>query len=555
MKERIAQLELWMRANEDEHIEFKEAKQRCDFEDLVKYCVALANEGGGRMILGVTDRMPRQVVGTQAFRELERTKSGLTDRVRLRVDAEEILHPQGRVLVFHVPSRPIGMPVHYDGRYFMRSGGDLVPMLPDVLKRIFEEAGPDYTAEICPKAVLDDLNSDAIEDFRNRWLRKANNPNLRGLSAEQILSDAELLTRDGLTYAALILFGTREALGLHLPQAEVIFEYRSSDATGPAQQREEFRQSFFSFYDELWRLINLRNDKQHFQDGLFVWDIPTFNEGAVREAILNAVSHRDYRMGGSVFIRQYPRRLEIVSPGGLPPGITPENILWEQAPRNRRIAESFARCGLVERSGQGMNRIYESCIRESKPKPDFAHTDSFHVWLTLHGEVRHPEFLRFLEKLGRERLESFTTQDLLVVDHVFREESVPEIFKGNLLRLVEQGVVERISRGRGTRYVLSRQFYGFIGKKGVYTRKRGLDRETNKSLLVKHIQDNQAAGSRMKEFCEVLPSHSRSQIQVLLRELVKEGRIHAHGVTQAARWYPGAKNSDNNCNHKQGRSN
>lgn len=537
MKEHIQLLELWMLATENEHFEFKEAKQRYDFEELVKYCVALANEGGGKMILGVTDRMPRRVVGTQAFRALERTKSGLTDRVRLRVDVEEIMHPQGRVLVFHVPSRPIGMPVHYEGRYFMRSGGNLAPMLPDVLKRIFDEAGPDYTAEICSRATLNDLDTDAIEDFQNRWLRKANNASLRGLPAEQILSDAELLTRDGLTYAALILFGTREVLGRYLAQSEVVFEYRSSDATGPAQQREEFRQSFFSFYDKLWSLINLRNDRQHFQDGLFVWDIPTFNEGAVREAILNAISHRDYRMGGSVFVRQYPRRLEIVSPGGLPPGITPENILWEQAPRNRRVSESFARCGLVERSGQGMNKIYEACIKESKPKPDFSHTDDYHVWLTLHGEVQHPEFLRFLEKLGRERLESFTTQDLLVVDHIFMDEAVPETFKANLYRLAGRGVIERISRGRGTRYVLSRQFYEFIGKRGIYTRKRGLDHETNKMLILKHIEDTKGKGSPLGDLMQVLPMLSRRQIQRLVGELESEGRIFGRGKTRARLWY------------------
>jgi len=168
MNERIQQLEHWMQARENEHLEFKEAKQDYDFEELVKYCVALANEGGGKMILGVTDKMPRRVVSTQAFRNLDRTKGGLTDRLRLRIDVEEINHPNGRVLVFHVPSRPIGTPVHYEGRYFMRSGGNLAPMLPDVLKRIFDEAGPDYTAEICLRAKLDDLDSESIMDFRNR---------------------------------------------------------------------------------------------------------------------------------------------------------------------------------------------------------------------------------------------------------------------------------------------------------------------------------------------------------------------------------------------------
>jgi len=328
MNERVQQLESRMQARESEHFEFKEAKQRYDFEELVKYCVALANEGGGKMILGVTDKIPRRVVGTQAFRNLERTKAGLTERIHLRIDAEELIHPDGRVLVFHIPPRPIGMPIHYAGRYFMRSGGDLVPMLPDMLKRIFDESGPDYTAEVCPKATMDDLDPSAIEDFRNRWIKKSKNEKMRSPSAKQILFDAELLAGEGVTYAALILFGKREALGRLLAQGEVIFEYRSSDVSGPAQQREEFRQGFFSFYDELWNLINLRNDRQHFQDGLFIWDIPTFNESAVREAILNAISHRDYRMAGSVFVRQFPRRLEIASPGGLPRGITPENILW-----------------------------------------------------------------------------------------------------------------------------------------------------------------------------------------------------------------------------------
>ena len=249
--------------------------------------------------------MPRQVVGTQAFENLGRTKEGLIERIRLRVEVEEILHPQGRVLVFHVPSRPIGMPIHYNGRYFMRAGGSLSSMLPDMLKRIFDEAGPDYTAEICQKASLDDLDSNAIEDFRNRWIQKSKNGKLGGLSAEQLLTDSELLSLEGLTYAALILFGKRESLGRLLAQAEVVFEYRSGDTTGPAQYRQEFRQGFFNFYEDLWKLINLRNDRQHFQDGLFVWDILTFNEGAAREAILNAVSHRDYRMAGSVFVRQY----------------------------------------------------------------------------------------------------------------------------------------------------------------------------------------------------------------------------------------------------------
>src|SRR3989337_2613102 len=98
------QIDEWLRAKEDEHLEFKEAKNNFHFEKLVRYCAALANEGGGSIVLGVTDKPPRQVVGTAAFREIERTKAGLVEKLRLRITADEIKHRDGRVLVFTAPA-------------------------------------------------------------------------------------------------------------------------------------------------------------------------------------------------------------------------------------------------------------------------------------------------------------------------------------------------------------------------------------------------------------------------------------------------------------------
>ena len=527
-----------MDAREGEHLEFKEAKNNFHFEKLVKYCAAMANEGGGTMILGVTDKSPRHVVGSQAFDQIERTKAGLISRLRLRVDVDEVQHPDGRVLVFQVPSRPIGMPIAIDGAYWMRGGEDLVPMTPDLLKRIFDESGPDFSAEICPGASLGDLDLVAIEELRQRWLRKSGNQALASMPVRQILADAELIGAKGVTYAALILLGTHGAMGRHLAQAEVVFEYRSTEAVGPANQRIDYRQGFLAYYDKLWETINLRNDLQHFQDGLFMLDVPTFSEAATREAILNAVGHRDYRNQGSVFIRQYPRRLEIVSPGGFPPGISVENIIDRQSPRNRRLVDCFARCGLVERAGQGFNRIYEETIRQSKPLPDFTHTDAFQVSLTMHGELQDPKFLRFLEKVGPERSSTFTTHELLVLDLVRRERLIPDELRPTLLALAEEGIVETVGRGRGAKYLLTRKYYAATGRKGVYTRKRGLDRETNKSLLLKHLKDNAQEGSPMVDLQQVLPALSRRQVQGLLAELREDGLASSVGTTRSARWYP-----------------
>ena len=533
-----------MNARENEHLEFKAARTSFRFENLVKYCVALANEGGGRMILGVTDRLPRAVVGSRAFSDLERTKAGLIERLRLRVDVEEIQHPNGRVLVFKIPSRPIGMPMHYNGAYWMRGGETLIPMTPDQLQRIFAETSPDFSAEICTQAQLEDLDPSSVEVLRQLWQRKSTDQNILTRPVEQLLGDAELLVDGKVTYAALILLGTRKALGKYLAQAEIIFEYRSDEVPGPAAERHEFRQGFLPVLDEIWRLINQRNDLQHFQQGLFIWDVPTFNERMVREAVLNAVSHRDYRNGGSIFVRQYPRRIEIVSPGGFPPGITLENILRQQNPRNRRIAEVLGKCGLVERAGQGFDSIFRECIQQSKPLPDFSHTDAHTVFLTLHGDIQDPEFLRFLEEIGREQVALFRLDDLLLVDLVHREQPIYDDLKPRTERLLERGIIERVGRGRGVKLLLSRRFYRDIGKPGVYTRKRGLDRQTNKELLLRHILENRKDGSRLRELIQVLPAHSYVQVQRLIQDLRAEGKIHKVGNTSSARWYPGSTPTD-----------
>lgn len=536
MKERLEQLRRWMEEREDEHLEFKEAKARFDFEELVKYCCALANERGGRVIFGVTDKRPRRVVGTNAFQALERTTAGLVERLHLRVEVEEFTHPDGRVVIFHVPSRPVGMPIQYKGAYWMRGGDGLVPMTPDMLQRIFAEAQPDFSAQVCPGSRPEDLDPAAVAVFRTRWAEKGRRPELLESPVARLLEDAELLVDGAVTYAALVLLGTRQALGRHLAQAEIVFEYRADEAAIEYQQRKEYRQAFLLFHDDLWSTVNLRNPIFSYQEGLFRRDIPAFNEGAVREAILNAVSHRDYRLAGSTFIRQWPARIEIVSPGGFPPEITPENILFRQSPRNRRIAEALARCGLVERSGQGADRMFQAALREGKLPPDFGKSDAYQVALTLHGTVQDEAFVRFVERVGAETQHSLSVEDLVLLHAILREQHAPKPFANRLPDLLAIGAVERLGRDR---FMLAKRFYVLKGRPGEYTRQRGLDRETNKTLLLRHIEESGENGAPFEELSQVLPSASRNELKVLLRELKAEGRAHVRGTTRSARWYVG----------------
>lgn len=532
--DRIQQLLIWMQEKEGERLEFKAAKNRYDFEELTRYCVALANEGGGKIILGVSDARPRKVVGTRAFDQPERTRSGLNQRLHLGIDFEEILHPDGRVLVFHVPSRPLGVALQWEGRFFVRDGESLVGMPSDRLREIFSEAGRDFSAEVCPGLAVTDLQPDAIEEFRRRWMVKSGNNQLATLSQTQLLSDIDALDGEGVTFAALILFGSRTALTTHLAQAEVIYEYRSSDASGPAQERHEFREGFFSWYDKLWGLISLRNDRQHFQEGPFVLDVLTFDERAVREAILNAVSHRNYQLGSSVFVCQYPNRIRLDSPGGLPVEVGLENILHRQSPRNRRIAEIFAKCGLVERAGQGVNLMFEAAIRQSKARPDFSGTDQHTVCLTLHGRMQNAAFVRYIRQADQTAVDSLSTEDWLALDVLSREEVLGEDLLPRAEHLLESGLIVRAGKGR---FILNRAYYEFQNRVDTFDRLR--ENEQRKEVLEAHLSGYAVDGRPIGELEKLLPKLGRKEVRKLLEELREEGRAFLIGEKRGARWFPG----------------
>ena len=160
---------------------------------MARYCAALSNEGGGKLVLGISDKKPRLIVGTQAFIDLNRCKLSLTQKLRQRIDIQEMTSPQGRILIFHIPPRPQGDAVEYDGAYLMRAGESLVPMTKDLLKRIFAENDQDFSSQICKGATIDHLDPAAIEKLRSLWERNSGNETLAHLPVLQLLSDAELI--------------------------------------------------------------------------------------------------------------------------------------------------------------------------------------------------------------------------------------------------------------------------------------------------------------------------------------------------------------------------
>ncbi len=247
-----------LNAKEGENVEFKEEKNSYEFDNLAKCACAVSNLGGGLVVLGITDKRPRKVVGSQAFVQPERTRKGLIDRLHINVDFTELSDEAShRMLVFIVPSRPIEQVVRNssDGIAWWRIGNSLVPMPDEVRRQIYEEGGYDFSADICPGATLADLDKDAIANFRQRWFQRSGLKRIQTLSDRQLLMDCDAITDEGVTYAALILMGTHKSLTKYLAQAEIVFEYRPNLSFGPAPQREDFREPFFLVFDRLWENI------------------------------------------------------------------------------------------------------------------------------------------------------------------------------------------------------------------------------------------------------------------------------------------------------------
>lgn len=531
----VTQLEDWLMRPEGTTLEFKEARNSFNSKnDLPDYCAALANEGGGKLLSGVNNA--GKVVGTHAFQgTVDKVSHELYTKIKIRVDIEEIEHPDGRVLVFHVPGRLQGQRIKSTGRYLypMRMGESLAEMDDMKTKEILNEPQTDFSATIVDGLIIQDINHEAVNRFKEKWAQKAKRNEYARFSTENVLQSIRVLSDKGLNYAALILFGKKEKLDMALPDSEIIFEWRC-DATKTAHDfRKTWRESFFTICDDIWETINARNMRQPFQEGLFQREIYSFNEKAIREALLNAVAHRDYTVRGrSIFIKASPQEFFIESPGGFPQGITVDNILDKTYWRNRLIAEILEKAEMIERAGQGMNDIFEISIREGKGLPNFSGTDDFTVALRIPAQIKDKNFILFLEKVAKEKQILLSFDEIFALEKIREKEYVTHTdFRDRFLKL---GIIEHVGRTRGSQYILSHKYYSHAHLTGLYTRLTGLSREQKKELITNHLKKNKKG--YMKDFKDAFKELKTMDISNLLQELKREGVIIPKGNRRNAFW-------------------
>lgn len=352
--------ERWLSgAPESEHLEFKEAKEQYDTSKLLRYCVALANEGGGYLVLGVSDKPPRRVVGTAAFRNPGEIKARILEALRIRVDVHELQHGNKRVLVFEIPARHSGQPMHFDGAYLMRAGEDLVPMTADHLKRIFAEGRPDFMVQDASAAIDADVVVAMLDVQAFFDLLKLPMPATREGVIARLLSE-KLVRADGPQLrvtnmgALLLAKDIRQFESLQRKTVRVV-KYKGKNKLNT--ERDQIGQKGYAAgFEALIAYINSQLPMNEVIGQALREEVRMFPELAIRELVANALVHQDFEeSGGSVMVEIYADRIEISNPGQ--PLIPADRFVDEYKARNDRLADLMRRMGICEEKGSGIDKV------------------------------------------------------------------------------------------------------------------------------------------------------------------------------------------------------
>jgi ATP-dependent DNA helicase RecG len=474
-------------------------------------------------------------------------------RPPLTVHVETVPVDCGSVLAIEIPAarQTVGTS---DGVFVRRVlGGDgrpaCVPMDGYAMQSLQADRGlMDVSAQVVTDGRWEDLDPLEFERFR-RSVRER-----RGRSDESLLdlSDTELAKAlgvveangavRGVRLAALLLFGKEDALRRFVPTHEAAFQLLRGLEV---EVNDFFRWPLLRTMEEIEARIRARNREQELMVGLLRVGVPDYPERALREALANALIHRDYQRLGAVHFQWHPDRIEISSPGGFPEGVRLDNLLvTAPRPRNPLLADAFKRAGVVERTARGIDTIFYEQLRNGRPAPSYARSDSTCVFVLIPGGEANLDFVRLLvtEAQGGRIL---GLDDLLILNALWQERSLateeavsltqkPDSeARGTLHRLIEAGLVEERGKNRGRSWHLSAAAYRALGDKAGYVRQRGFEPLQQEQMVLQYVEKHGRITRReVADLCRIGPH----QATRLPGRLVKARRLVRRGERKGA-WY------------------
>lgn len=550
-------------------VEFKgEERAPLNDRDLVETIVCLADRTGtepARLFIGVEDdgritgARPRQGDATDPARVAALIANRTRPSITVQVDSASV---DGKaVLVVEVPAQrqPV---VTSEGVFLRRSlGGDgrpaCVPMDGYAMQSLQADRGLlDPSAQIVADARWEHLDPLEFERFR-RSVRER-----RGRSDESLidLPDLDLAkalgvvdangSLRGVRLAALLLFGKDDALRRCMPGHEVAFQVlRGLDV----EVNDFFRWPLLRVMEECEARIRARNREQELMVGLLRVGVPDYPERALREALANALIHRDYQRLGAVHFQWQTDHIEITSPGGFPEGVRLDNLLvTAPRPRNPLLADAFKRAGIVERTARGIDTIFFEQLRNGRPAPSYARSNEATVSVVIPGGAANLDFVRLLVTEAQQGRD-LALDEMLILNALWQARSVatdeaarlvqkPEAqTRAALHRLVEAGLVEERGQKKGRSWHLSAAAYRLLGDKAGYVRQRGFEPLQQEQMVLQYVEKHGRITRREAAALCRIASH---QARDLLARLSARADLVMRGRGKGAFYERGVKNME-----------
>ena len=537
---------------ESESLEFKSwdpsrSAHKRQVREIREAVVAFANARGGLLVLGISDRKRTRAEAIHGVAHLNAAtlRRDIYDGTEphILVEINEIQEPEGRLLVVRVPP---GMPPHTttDGVARIRVGKDSKPLTGSNLANlVVSRGGRDLTGETLPDVSSSDLDPDQFRRMRRLIRADADRSDLAELDDSRLTQALGLASERGITLAAVLLLGSRSALARCVPRHELVFS-RARNSTG-YDVRRDLRAPLLETLDEVRNLLdaNLRVASIG-PAGFQQLEIPDITWWIAREAVLNAVVHRDYFLHQSIHMSLSEGRVEITSPGGFIGGVTAQNVLRHPpVRRNPLLADVLQTIGLVNRLGLGVDRIYEESLSLGKDLPRYE-ADESHVKLVLPTRT-HADFARFVQE-ARGRGQNLSLDDLIVLRALLRRPVLDRWSASSLLQLSDKEAAEALislkqrgflvpeGRGRGTKYRLARRYSPLLQSPDA-TADIWLDEESVRMRLLAILPER---GRLTNAEIRRMSGYSRSQVVRLMRSLREEGLVEVKGRGRGAHYVP-----------------
>ena len=532
-------------------VEFKSDAKGLPDRELVAAVVALANTEGGLILLGVED--DGTVTGVQPNHQ---DTTGLAALIANRtnppvaVGTEVITWGDKKILGIHV-SKSRGIVSTTDGlllrRRLLASGrAEAVPFYPhEFIQRQSALGLADPSAIPLTSLTVEALNPLERQRVRESIRRYGGDMSLLPLADEELDGALGLVTAvEGVrrpTVAGLLIMGREEVLRQHVPAHEVAFQVLEGT---DVRVNEFFRKPLLQTFEEVELLFKVRISEQEIQVGLFRVPIPNYDRRAFREALINALVHRDYARLGAVHSRLDDDGLTLSSPGGFVEGITLHNLLVA-APRSRNplLADIVKRIGLAERTGRGIDRIYEGMLRYGRPAPDYTMSDATSVVLVLPKSDADTAFLEMILRHEEQTGTAMPIDSLIILSRLRHERRLAttdltsdtqkseQATRTALEKLVEAGLVEAHGTARGRTYTLSVKVYRRAGQKAAYVRQAGFDPIQQEQMVLAYIDKHRAIKrADVMDLCRI----TKDQAYKLLNRLKSSGQIAQIGSRKGA---------------------